>query len=349
MCRWFAYIAPDEECLLEDVLIIPRHSLAKQVHDHYLPKLISHVPGEETTQAEIRRRNMFQNVDGFGLVWYTKTRDDFNEATGPRPVLYKHAQPPTNDANFESICANTASTNVMAHIRAATATAVVPINNHPFVFGRHTIMHNGVISNFVDIRREMLGMIEKQAYENIHGSTDSEHLAALYITFLTKNSKTPPRKSWQEQYSLAEMKQALQDTFHTIVKLQKKILGQDKTEASSLNVCCSDGEQMIAFRFRNHKIEQPPSLYWSTTAGVTLNRKFPDHPDGAENTTANQDAKEHGVHVIVASEPTTYKQKEWNLIEKNHAVLVGKDGKHVSEPIEVPEEILATAKTTQHG
>ncbi len=23
MCRWFAYIAPDEECLLEDVLISP--------------------------------------------------------------------------------------------------------------------------------------------------------------------------------------------------------------------------------------------------------------------------------------------------------------------------------------
>lgn len=32
MCRWFAYISPDEECLLQDVLIDPTHSLVKQVH-----------------------------------------------------------------------------------------------------------------------------------------------------------------------------------------------------------------------------------------------------------------------------------------------------------------------------
>ena len=349
MCRWFAYIAPDEECLLEDVLVVPRHALSKQVHEHYLPNLISHVPGEETSQAEIRRRNMFNNVDGFGLAWYTLAKEEFNQAKGPHPVLYKHEQPPTNDANFHSICANTSSTNVMAHIRSATATPVVAINNHPFVFGRHTIMHNGVVASFVDIRREMLGMIEKQAYENIHGSTDSEHLAALYVTFLTKNSTAPGRKRWEVQYSTAEMKQALQDTFHAIIKLQLKILGREKAEASSLNVCCSDGEQMIAFRFRNHKVEQPPSLYWSTTAGVTMNRKYPDHPDGLDNNSECKPAKDHGVHVIVASEPTTYKKKEWNLVEKNHAVIVGKDGKHVSEPVDVPEELQATAKTTQHG
>ena len=66
MCRWFAYISPSEPCLLEDVLVVPVHSLSKQVNSHYLPKLISHVPGEETTESEISRRNRFNNVDGFG-------------------------------------------------------------------------------------------------------------------------------------------------------------------------------------------------------------------------------------------------------------------------------------------
>lgn len=203
---------------------------------------------------------------GFGVAWYTKAREEFNEAQGPRPALYKHGQPPTNDAVFHSICANTSSTAVMSHIRAATATAVTPINNHPFVFGRHTIMHNGVISNFIDVKRDMLPLMEKSAFESVHGGTDSEHLAALYMTFLTKKAGGG-KKSWEEQYPVSEMKDALTETFKAIIKLQQKVLGADKVEASSLNVCVGDGEQMAAFRFRNHKTEQPPSLYWSDRAG----------------------------------------------------------------------------------
>lgn len=36
---WFAYISPTEPCLLEDVLVTPKHSLANQVHEHYLPRV----------------------------------------------------------------------------------------------------------------------------------------------------------------------------------------------------------------------------------------------------------------------------------------------------------------------
>lgn len=52
--------------------------------------------------------------------------------------------------------------------------------------------------------------------------------------------------------------------------------------------------------------------------------------------------------MIVASEPTTYKVNEWNLIEKNHAVLVS-GGKQLIEAIDLAAEHLATAKTTQPG
>src|SRR5450759_4539643 len=110
-------------------------------------------------------RNLFNNVDGFGIVWYTQSRGDFNEASGVRPAMYKHGKPPTNDYNFHSICANTSTTTAFAHIRAATATPVTEMNNHPFVFGRHVIMHNGVISNFIDIKREMLQVIGKDAFK----------------------------------------------------------------------------------------------------------------------------------------------------------------------------------------
>ncbi|KAL6250208.1 hypothetical protein RBB50_002509 [Rhinocladiella similis] len=345
MCRWFAYISPSEECLLEDVLITPKHGLAKQVHDHYLPKLFSHTPGEETTGEEVTLRNRLFNVDGFGMAWYTPTRSDFVSSTaGIRPAVYKNSQPPTNDANFHSICGNTSTTAVFAHIRAATGTSVATINNHPFTFGRHTIMHNGLISDFADVRRVMLPLLAKPEYENIQGTTDSEHLAALYMTNLTRSSAS----GWEQTYSPSEMLAALVSAFKSIIALQQDILGPENVKACSLNVCCTDGQKLLAVRLRNHATEQPPSLYYSTKAGITLNRKYPDSAGGEQNPNASKKAAEHGKHVIVASEPTTYKAGEWALIEKNHALLVDAQGNMTIESVELPQELMAQAATGKH-
>lgn len=95
----------------------------------------------------------------------------------------------------------------------------------------------------------------------------------------------------------------------------------------------------MALRFRNHETEQPPSLYYSTTAGVYLNRKFPGHPDfkNAQNSTdgiAIKPAKEHGKHAIVASEPTTFKEEDWDLVPKNHFVLVDAESNVVIQKVD---------------
>lgn len=287
-------------------------------------------------------------MDGFGLTWYTTARSSFiTSTTGPRPAVYKNSQPPNNDANFHSICAGTSTTAVFAHIRAATSTAVASINNHPFIFGRHTIMHNGIISHFADIRRNMLDLMEKSAYENVHGTTDSEHFAAVYMTNLTRSFGGGPR-TWEREYTTQEMLSALVAAFKSVVELQQHILGAANVQACSLNVCVTDGRQMVAVRLRNHAVEQPPSLYWSTKAGVTLNRKYPDNPSGAANPNASKKASEHGKHVIIASEPTTYKAEEWILIEKNHALLVDAQGDCTVEKVEMPDSLLALAATGRH-
>lgn len=153
------------------------------------------------------------------------------------------------------------------------------------------------------------------------------------------------------------MHAALVQTISTIIEIQKSELGA-KAEPNDLNICVTDGRSLVACRYRNHATEQPPSLYSSTAAGVTLNRQFPDHPDGAKgphgkgngkavngkkaaegaeghNPHARRDAGDHGKHAIVASEPTTYKEKEWTLIEKNRVVLVGPDGTVTVEEIGV--------------
>lgn len=320
----------------------PAHALSKQVHEHYLPQLLSHDPSVHagpTTQAEITIRNRLFNVDGFGMTWYTPTYSRFSQPTPsstPKvhlwPALYKTIQPPLHDANFRSICSNTASNVVFAHIRAATSTPITPTNNHPFIFGVHTIMHNGYISNFEKIKLKMCNQMSEEAYANIQGGTDTEHLAALFMTYLC-----PSAKDWESYHSVSEMRTALQKSIHTIISIQVATESITERAPNDLNVAITDGRSLIASRFRDHKTEQPPSLYYSTSAGVTLNRQFPDHPDDTDgpsdpskDTKAGEEGKnshavrgrqEHGKHVIIASEPTTYKG-EWELIEKNSIMLV---------------------------
>lgn len=259
---------------------------------------------------------------------------------GSRPALYKSQSPPINDFNFRSLCENTEAHCLFAHIRASSGSAVTQVNSHPFVFGRHVFMHNGVISDFSSIRRETTDLMSFDAYCNVLGSTDSEHSAALYMTNLTKHG---PKESWQSTYPLSEMLAAMQKTVVQILELQKAKSGDARTP-NSLNFCTTDGRKMVAIRFRNHTTEQPPSLYWSETAGRTLNTKYPGHPDSGE--LLNEQAiwgEDQGIgkHTIIASEPTTYDEKEWKLIRKNCALTVDEEGREVEVELQYDPSLNA--------
>lgn len=186
-------------------------------------------------------------------------------------------------------------------------------------------MHNGVVSDFSAIRRDMTDLLSFDAYCNVLGSTDSEHAAALYMTNLTSGGD---KSSWERPYTLEEMFAAMEKTVVQILQLQHAKLGK-AFRPSSLNFCTTDGSKLLAIRFRNHATQQPPSLYWSEFAGRTLNTKFPGHPDGKdllnEEAAWGEDQK-IGKHTIVASEPTTYDEKEWHLINRNCALLVDAEG-----------------------
>lgn len=342
MCRWFAYISPSEPCLLSDVLITPANSISKQCSEHYLPYLLPHHKEKEldhSSDALLRMRNSLLNMDGLGVAWYTNANADYiKHVSGPRPALYKSQSPPINDFNFRSICENTETKCVFAHIRASSGSTVTQINSHPFVFGRHVFMHNGVVSDFSNIRRELTDLLSFDAYCNILGSTDSEHAAALYMTNLTRHGD---KASWQKTYALEDMLAAMKKTIIQILELQKKALGP-AFRPSSLNLCTTDGNRMVAVRFRNHAKEEPPSLYWSEFAGRTLNGKYPGHPDSGElvNEEAIWGADDRiGKHTIIASEPTTFDKKEWHLIGGNCALTVDEFGKETESEVLYDEEL----------
>ncbi|KAH7371421.1 nucleophile aminohydrolase [Pyrenochaeta sp. MPI-SDFR-AT-0127] len=342
MCRWFAYISPTEPCLLSDVLISPANSISKQCSEHYLPKLLPHDKDKDldhTSDELLRMRNSLLNMDGLGIAWYTEASSSYvKHVKGRRPALYKSQSPPINDFNFNSLCSNTESHCVFAHIRASSGSVVTQVNSHPFVFGRHVFMHNGVVSNFSAIRRDLTDLMSFDAYCNIFGSTDSEHAAALYMTNLTENGG---KESWENSYPLEAMFAALRKTVIQILQLQHDKLG-DANRPNSLNFCTTDGTKLVAIRFRNHATQQPPSLYWSEFAGRTLNTKYPGSPDSKDIVNEEAilgDGERMGKHTIVASEPTTYDEKEWHLIKGNHALLVDKEGVETEIAIEYDEKL----------
>jgi glutamine amidotransferase len=190
-----------------------------------------------------------------------------------------------------------------------------------------------------------------KAYSHMQGGTDTEHFAALFMTKLTANDQSSEEKhlissqesvpsSWIQHHTTQQLKKALEETIHEVIAIQSDIMGKE-VEASSLNIAITDGKSLVACRYRNHSTEQPPSLYVSTTAGVTLNRQFPDHPDGGKgdhgvatvsgevqghNPNAHRCNEAHGKHVIIASEPSTYRIQDWTLVKKNHMVLVHSSG-----------------------
>ncbi|WP_459984776.1 class II glutamine amidotransferase [Nocardioides sp. AN3] len=153
MCRWMAYYG--DPILADDLLFRPMHSIIDQsLHSQM---------GATTT-----------NGDGFGIGWYGE---------GPEPAIYKNINPAWNDANLHEIARQVRSPLLFAHVRASTGTAVQRSNCHPFRWGRWLWMHNGVLNGFHDIKRDLMLHVDPTIYADMEGSTDSEMLFFLALSF----------------------------------------------------------------------------------------------------------------------------------------------------------------------
>jgi glutamine amidotransferase len=75
-------------------------------------------------------------------------------------------------------------------------------------------------------------------------------------------------------------------------------------------------------------------------AGTTLNRKYRDNPDGedSEDRDVGLSGEHHGKHLIVASEPSTYKEEDWNVIGRNQYLMADVDGQFVVKDIPYESE-----------
>ncbi|KAF8827350.1 hypothetical protein HHX47_DHR5000514 [Lentinula edodes] len=338
MCRWIVYIGEPlqrQGLMLEDLLIKPDHSIVKQVHERFLPGLCYGL--EDNDKEELETEATWVNVHGFGVGWYTDTFKEFSPdpttVKGMLPAHFRTIAPISTDLAFEQLCAHTASKCILAHIRNASFPPSVEVNNHPFIFGKYTFMHNGKVADFPLFRSDIISRISElqmvvQALElpssvlnsnyvfNIRGNTDTEHLATLYFAHLDLvkagiwfQRRQFPASNLQIPFDADSTDALLCALIRTIddihwIQHQRKVgafePGKDRA-GNKFNLCITDsGNQMLACRWRDSKNGFPPSLYLSLTAGEKLNRKYPDSKfRKAEKNICDSDVKINSISQLI--------------------------------------------------
>ena len=164
MCRWLAYSG--SPVLLEDLLYKPKNSLVAQSKHSLM--------GATTT-----------NGDGFGVGWY---------GAYPTPGLFRSTEPAWNDSNLRELCAHAVAGRVFAHIRASTGLGRAADELPPVPPRCWLWMHNGYLDGFREMKRDLAMAVDPDLFADIEGSTDSEMLFFLALTFGLSDD---PRPRWR--------------------------------------------------------------------------------------------------------------------------------------------------------
>src|SRR3954467_1819086 len=163
MCRWMAWLG--QPVLVEELLFNTQHGIVDQsLHSRM---------GAETT-----------NGDGFGLGWY---------GAGEGPGVYHSIAPAWADANLRELAGHVESPLFIAHVRAAIGSPVQQTNCHPFRRGKWLFAHNGYVADLAVLRRDLMLAIDPALFADVHGSTDTEVVFHLALTFDFET--TPSRHS----------------------------------------------------------------------------------------------------------------------------------------------------------
>jgi predicted glutamine amidotransferase len=153
MCRWMGWLG--QPLLIEELLFKTEHGIVDQ-------SLHSRLGAEPT------------NGDGFGLGWY---------GTGDGPGVYRSVAPAWADANLRELAAHIESPLFLTHVRAAIGSPVQQTNCHPFRRGRWIFVHNGFVAGYNELRRDLMLAVEPSLFADVQGSTDTEVVFALALTF----------------------------------------------------------------------------------------------------------------------------------------------------------------------
>jgi glutamine amidotransferase len=248
---------------IEELLFEPKHGLIDQsLHSRM---------GAETT-----------NGDGFGLGWYN---------AGETPGVYHSVAPAWGDANLRELAAHIESPLFMAHVRATSGTAIQNTNCHPFRHGRWLFVHNGVVEGFHAMRRELMLEVAPELFADIQGSTDSEVLFHLALTYGLEHD---PVDALERTIGLVEATAVRHGIEHAV--------------QASIGV--SDGERLWAFRYST---EGRSRTLFASADPHAIRQLHPENP-------RLQRLREEDR--VVVSEPLADLPGVWNEIPEASVLLV---------------------------
>jgi glutamine amidotransferase len=98
------------------------------------------------------------------------------------PGVYRHVQPAWNDRNLRNLTAHIESPLVLAHVCAATGTAVQETNCHPVSYEKWLFVHNGLMRDFSKVKRDLALAEEPRLYSLLVATTDPELIFFLALT-----------------------------------------------------------------------------------------------------------------------------------------------------------------------
>jgi predicted glutamine amidotransferase len=293
MCRFTLYLGPPVR--LSSLLTEPQHSL---IHQSY----------------HSREREEPLNGDGFGVGWFA-----------PRltwePAVYHDVSPAWNNRNLKSIAKVVTSPCILAHVRAATPGSEVNLANcHPFQYGAYLLMHNGHIGGFRKVRRRLLEELTEEAFDVVRGSTDTEHLFALFVDEIVRHGcpiHMPPKRGGESVTDgpVTDPPLELANRLHAAVRRVMRLVEEHGDDAPSmLNVAVSDGVHAAVCRFSDSPDGKPESLYFRQ--GEVY------EPAGRMFEESRRDDEE-GEAYLVSSERLT-DDPGWGAVPPNHMVVLSR-------------------------
>jgi predicted glutamine amidotransferase len=287
MCRWMAWFG--QPLLMEELLFNAQHGIVDQ-------SLHSRLGAEPT------------NGDGFGLGWY---------GSGEGPALYRNVAPAWADANLRELAAHVESPLFMAHVRAAIGSPVQQSNCHPFRRGRWLFVHNGYLGGLYAVRRELMLAIDPERFPDVEGSTDTEIVFHLALTFGLEDD---PIEALERTVGLIESVAAA----HGIPDAVQATFG------------VSDGSTLWAVRYAT---EGPARSLFASADVDTLRRLHPDNERVQRLTDEDR---------VIVSEPFSDLPGVWREIPEATAVTVGHGGVLEQRPFR-PRAVAEAGLAGTHG
>jgi len=282
MCRLMAYMG--SPIIIDKLLYQPKNSLINQS-----------INAKELEEP--------LNGDGFGIGWYVAE-------VNYEPVTFVSINPAWSNRNLRNLAPKIRTECFIAHVRAASVGEVSESNCHPFQYKNLLMMHNGGVENFSLIKRQIREPLSDEFYNWIKGQTDSEHIFALLLHFLFKETSEVTPES---------VIHAFERTFEHLNKLMKQF---GIHEAAYLNMVVTNGLFVVGTRYVSDPKENALTLYHSEATHYAVENGVSQMTDSADGARA----------VLVVSEKLS-DEKHWTLVPSNHFVIVDQALKVETRPI----------------